>query len=374
MNIEVAKQIIKKGNYDNDLQKIAEKIFNKERITFEDGILLYEKAGLSFLSSIANFVRESKNYDFTYYNRNFHIEPTNICIYKCRFCSYSAKDKASSWELNADDIIAKVNAYKDIPVTEVHMVGGVHPDRDLHYYGEIIKSIKAIRPDIHVKAFTAVELDFMIKKAGYSVEEGLAKLKEYGLDSIPGGGAEIFNENIRTQICHQKSNSNVWLKIHEAAHKLGIPSNATMLYGHIETYSDRVDHLLKLRDLQDKTGMFNAFIPLKFKNKNNEFSEIKETSLIEDLKNYAICRILLDNFAHIKAYWPMIGKETAQLSLSFGVDDLDGTIDDSTKIYSLAGAEDQTPSMNTDDIKKLIIDAKRIPIERDSIYNVVPEN
>ncbi len=235
----------------------------------------------------------------------------------------------------------------------------------------MLKDIKASRPNLHIKAFTAVEIEHMIKKAGISLQEGVQLLKEYGLDSIPGGGAEIFDETLRKEICSSKSTADQWLAIHEALHKGGIPSNATILYGHIESYAHRADHLNRLREVQDRTGGFNAFIPLKFKNKNNTMSDIKEVSVIEDLKNYAISRIFLDNFGHIKSYWPMTGKQLAQLALSFGVDDFDGTINDSTKIYSLAGSEEQNPSMTTEEMKQLIKDAKRVPVERDSVYNII---
>jgi aminodeoxyfutalosine synthase len=256
-------------------------------------------------------------------------------------------------------------------ITEVHIVGGVHPDRDLHYYGNMIKAIKEHRPGLHIKAFTAIELDYMIRKSGLSLNEGLAALKEYGLDSIPGGGAEIFDESVRKVICGTKSDGKLWLEIHRAAHLLGIPSNATILYGHVENYGHRIDHLERLRTLQDETGGFNAFIPLKFKNKNNELSWVKEATVVEDLRNYAVSRIYLDNIPHLKAYWPMIGKEVAALSLEFGVDDLDGTINDSTKIYSMAGAEDITPAMSSSGLQDLIIRAGRIPVERDSLYNII---
>jgi aminodeoxyfutalosine synthase len=248
----------------------------------------------------------------------------------------------------------------------------VHPQYDLHYWGKLLSKIKAHRPSIHIKAFSAIELDYMITKGGYSIEEGLKLLKNYGLDSIPGGGAEIFDEELRKMICDEKASSDLWLTIHETAHRLGIPSNATMLYGHIENYSHRIDHLERLRRLQDKTGGFNAFIPLKYKKTNNSMSYLGEVNLIEDLRNYAVSRIYLDNFAHIKAYWPMIGKESAQLSLSFGADDMDGTIDDTTKIYSMAGSKEDKPAMSTEEICQLIRQAGYTPVERDSLYHPLP--
>ncbi len=356
----------------NLLTEIANKVINDIRLNEQEGLTLFEKGELGFLGSLANFVREKKHGDKTYFNRNFHIEPTNICIYNCKFCSYVRKiGQDGAWEYSLDQILDLVRSYKDKKVTEVHIVGGVHPKRDLHYYGNMIQKIKEIIPEIHVKAFTAVELDFMIKKAHVSIKEGLINLKEYGLDSIPGGGAEIFNDKIRKEVCGEKSSSELWLNIHKTAHEVGIPSNATILYGHIETYADRIDHMSRLRDLQDQTGMFNTYIPLKFRKENNNLSYIGEVNTIEDLKNYAVSRIFLDNFDHIKAYWPMIGKSTAQLSLSFGVDDIDGTIDDTTKIYSMAGVEDKSPTMNSKELANLIKEVNRIPIERDTLYNVI---
>jgi aminodeoxyfutalosine synthase len=239
----------------------------------------------------------------------------------------------------------------------------------LEYFKNLISKIKELRPDLHVKAFTAVELEYMCRKANVSYEEGLRQLKEAGQGSLPGGGAEIFDEEIRVQICKDKCTSAQWLEMHEAAHKVGMPSNATMLYGHIESYVHLIDHMNRLRELQDRTGGFNAFIPLKFRNKNNQMSNIEEVSIIEDLKVFAMARIFLDNFNHIKAYWPMIGRKTAQLLLSFGVNDIDGTVDDSTKIYSMAGAEEQKPVMTSEQMIKLIKDVNRQPIERDSVYN-----
>ncbi len=354
------------------LEKIAHKVINGDRLSEAEGLVLFEEGELGFLGSLANFVREKKHGDKTYFNRNFHIEPTNICIYNCKFCSYVRKvGQEGAWEYSIEDILNLVRSYKDKKVTEVHIVGGVHPKRDLHYYGNMIQKIKEIIPEIHVKAFTAVELDFMIKKAHVSIKEGLIMLKEYGLDSIPGGGAEIFNEEIRKEVCDEKSSSEMWLNIHKIAHEVGIPSNATILYGHIESYADRINHMKRLRDLQDETGMFNTYIPLKFRKENNNLSYIGEVNTIEDLKNYAVSRIFLDNFDHIKAYWPMIGKNTAQLSLSYGVDDIDGTIDDTTKIYSMAGVEDKSPTMNSEELVNLIKEVNREPVERDTLYNVL---
>ncbi|MBE9468507.1 MAG: aminofutalosine synthase MqnE [Bacteroidetes bacterium] len=372
MQTELQSDIIFTKSLPNDLKTIAEKVINNKRINDEECLLLFEKAGLGFLGILSNLARERKNGNNTYFNRNFHVEPTNICKNHCKFCSYRRLEgQEGSWEYSIDDIENIAKKYTDRPVTEVHIVGGVHPKRDLYYYCDMISRVKNILPKVHVKAFTAVELDFMIKKAGLSIEQGLKKLKEFGLDSIPGGGAEIFDETIRKEICPDKTSSEQWLKIHETAHGLNIPTNATILYGHIENYSHRVDHMNRLRNLQDKTHGFNSFIPLKFRRINNKMSYLSEVSVVEDLKNYAISRIYLDNFDHIKAYWPMIGKNITQLSLSFGVDDIDGTIDDTTKIYSMAGAQDQNPSLSVDEIVKLIKETNRIPVERDTLYKTL---
>jgi aminodeoxyfutalosine synthase len=266
-----------------------------------------------------------------------------------------------------------VKKYDGKPETEVHIVGGVHPKMNLPYFGELLRRIRQHRPDLHIKAFTAVELDYMFRKAKLSVEEGVQFLKDAGLNSIPGGGAEIFDEEIRSKICADKVDGKGWLQIHEAVHNAGLHSNATMLYGHIEKYEHRIDHMRRLRELQDKTSGFNTFIPLKFRNGDNDMSHIPEVSLIEDLKLYAVARLYLDNFPHIKAYWPMLGRKNAQLTLLFGVDDIDGTIDDTTKIYSMAGSEEQSPAMTTEEIVALIRQVKRKPVERDTLYNVVQE-
>ncbi len=356
-----------------DLQLIADKVKTGQRITDQDALLLFEKASLGFVGSLANSIREKLHGDTTYFNRNFHIEPTNVCVFSCNFCSYSKlyAKREEGWELSIDQMLHMVKKYDGKPVTEVHIVGGVHPKMDLQFFADLLKAIKAHRPGLHIKAFTAVEYDYMFRKAKMTAEEGLKFLIEAGLDSIPGGGAEIFHPEIREKICADKVDADGWLAIHEAAHKLGLHSNATMLYGHIEKFEHRVDHMRRLRELQDRTKGFNTFIPLKFRNKDNDMSYVPESSVVEDMKMYAIARIYLDNFPHLKAYWPMLGRQNAQLSLSFGVDDIDGTIDDTTKIYSMAGSEEQNPSMNTAELVTLIKQAKRKPVERGTLYNVI---
>lgn len=356
---------------DAALRTIAHKIIARERITPEDGVLLFERANAPFVGALANFVRERLHGNKTYFNRNFHIEPTNVCVFACKFCSYSRlyAHREEGWELTTDQMLDIVKGYDGKPVTEVHIVGGVHPKLTLEFFADLLRKIKAHRPELHIKGFTPVELDYMFRKAKKSVEEGMAYLHEAGLDSLPGGGAEIFHPEIRQQICDDKVDAEGWLKIHETAHNLGMHTNATMLYGHIEKYWHRVDHMERLRQLQDKTGGFNTFIPLKFRNKQNEMSNVPESGIIEDMRMYAIARLYMDNFAHLKAYWPMLGRQNAQLTLSFGVNDIDGTIDDSTKIYSMAGSEEQTPAMSTAQLVTLIKQVKRQPVERDTLYH-----
>jgi aminodeoxyfutalosine synthase len=358
---------------DTQLLTLSKKVIENNRLTPQEGLYIYENADLSLLAMLANYNREQRHGNKTYFNKNFHIEPTNICVFDCKFCSYSKmlrdKEDFDAWELSEQQIYDAIKAYNNVDITEVHIVGGVHPKMGLEYFKNLIQNIKAIRPELHVKAFTAVELDYMCRKAKVSYKEGLQILKDAGQGSLPGGGAEIFDEIIREQICKDKCTSAEWLEMHEAAHSVGMPSNATMLYGHIENYEHLIDHMNRLRELQDKTGGFNAFIPLKFRNKNNQMSAIEEVNIIEDLKVFAMSRIYLDNFNHIKAYWPMIGRKTTQLLLAFGVNDIDGTVDDSTKIYSMAGAEEQNPAMTTAQMIHLIKEVGRQPIERDSVYN-----
>lgn len=356
-------------------RRVAEKVAEGRRLTSEEGLFLYEKGHLSYLGTLANFVREQKNGDNTYFNRNFHIEPTNLCVYDCKFCSYSRLIKQRSdtdaWAFSMEDMLDIVRKYEGQPVTEVHIVGGVLPQYDLPFYLEFFQKIKQMRPDLHVKALTPVEYHYIFKKAKISYEEGMRQIKDAGCDSLPGGGAEIFHPEIREQIAADKCDAGQWLRIHEIWHELGARSNATMLYGHIEKFWHRIDHMDRLRELQDKTGGFQTFIPLKFRNQDNQMSHIAESTPVEDLRNYAISRIYLDNFGHVKAYWPMIGRQIAQMSLSFGVDDLDGTIDDTTKIYSMAGSEEQHPSLTTQQLVDFIRRVGRRAIERDTLYNVL---
>ena len=357
------------------LKEIANKVLNRQRITFDEGVYLYQHAELGYLGVLANYVRELKHGDNTYFNRNFHLEPTNLCVYDCKFCSYSRliKQKEEGWALTLEEMLDIVKKYDGEPVTEVHIVGGVLPQYDVAFYSALFSAIKKHRPELHVKALTPVEYHYIFKKAKIDYATGMRLMKEAGLESIPGGGAEIFHPEVRELIAKDKCTGEQWLQIHEEWHKLGMRSNATMLYGHIEKFEHRIDHMEQLRQLQDRTGGFQTFIPLKFRNQHNQMDHVPEVSVIEDLRNYAISRIYLDNFDHIKAYWAMISRQTAQLSLNFGVDDIDGTLDDTTKIYSMAGAEEQNPAMSTQELVNLIKQVKRKPIERDTLYNVVTD-
>jgi aminodeoxyfutalosine synthase len=295
-------------------------------------------------------------------------------VNKCKFCSYRReKGQEGSWDLSLDEIFAIAQQYVNKNVTEVHVVGGVHPHRAFAYYEGMIDGLHKLLQHAHIKAFTAEELWKMAELRGTSVTDVLRRLQELGLGSIPGGGAEILDDDLRAKICPQKISSQIWLSVHEQAHLLGMPSNATMLYGHIETFEHRVKHLLQLRSLQDKTKGFNAFIPLKYCSANNELGAAGELTVIEDLRNMAICRIFLDNIPHVKAYWPMLGKDASQLALSFGADDLDGTIDDSTKIYAMAGAEDKNPRMSVEELCQMVRNAGFIPVERDSLYREIKQ-
>jgi len=375
-NMTAAKSSIEEiieSEKNNSLQQIGEKIFNSQRINEEEGLLLFEQASLPYVGALANFVRERLHGNKTYFNRNFHIEPTNVCVFSCAFCAYSRlyAHREEGWELSSEQMMHIIKSYDGKPVTEVHIVGGVHPKLNMAFFADLMKQIKTHRPDLHIKGYTAVELDYMFRKAKVSPKEGLSILHEAGLDSLPGGGAEIFHPEIREQICADKVDANGWLNIHKTAHQLGMHSNATMLYGHIEKYWHRIDHMERLRKLQDETHGFNTFIPLKFRNKDNDMRNVPESTVVEDMKLYSVARLYMDNFPHLKAYWPMLGRQNAQLTLSFGVNDLDGTIDDSTKIYSMAGSEEQHPSLTTSQLVSLIKQVNREPVERDTLYHEI---
>lgn len=351
---------------------IISKLRASERISAAEALELWNNAPLWQLSEVAVAAKRRISGDKVYYNRNFHLEPTNVCQFECKFCSYRRSEgEEGSWDYTMEQVLDIVRKRKDSGATEIHIVGGVHPTHDLYYYTQMIRRIKQIMPQVAIKAFTAVELNYMISKAGLTTVEGLQLLKDAGMESIPGGGAEIFAPEIRNEICPQKGSAEQWLALHRAAHKLGIDTNATMLYGHIESIEHRIDHLMRLRELQDETGGINAFIPLKFRSANNSLSHLGETSVTDDLRTLAMSRLILDNVAHIKAYWVMYGKTTTELALAFGADDIDGTIDDSTKIYSMAGADDARPTMSVDDIVRICSNAGFRAVERDTHYNEI---
>ena len=354
------------------LEDIVRKVRSDERIAPAEALVLWHEAPLWLLGELAARSKERVSGDKVYFNRNFHIEPTNLCVFNCNFCSYRRpKGSPEAWDYSLEEVerIARDHAGQGVP--EVHIVGGVHPEHDLYYYVEMIRRVKAILPEATVKAFTAIELSYMIRKAGLTIDEGLRLLRSAGMEAIPGGGAEIFDEELRARICPDKGSTAEWFEVHAAAHRLGIPTNATILYGHIECVEHRIDHLDRLRSQQDLTGGFNAFIPLKYRNFGNRMSEIGEVSVTEDLRMLAMSRIYLDNIPHIKAYWVMYGKATTELALAFGADDIDGTIDDTTKIYSMAGADDQRPAMTTEEMRRIVAAAGYRAVERDTFYREI---
>jgi len=353
-------------------QDIASAVAEGVRLSAEDALILWQEAPLWRLGELAVARKREVSGDKVYYNRNFHIEPTNLCVFNCKFCSFRrTKGSEEAWDRTIEEIEAQVREYEGSGVTEVHIVGGVHPEHDIYYYCDMIRRVRAILPQVAVKAFTAIELSYMIRKAGLTTEQGLRLLIDAGMEAIPGGGAEIFDESLRARICPDKGSTAEWFDVHRTAHRLGLKSNATMLYGHIESVEHRIDHLMRLRQLQDETGGLNAFIPLKYRNFGNSMSEIGEVSVVEDLRTLAMSRLILDNVPHIKAYWVMYGKQTTEMALAFGVDDIDGTIDDSTKIYSMAGADDSRPRMSVEDMQAMAERAGFRAIERDTFYNEI---
>ncbi len=361
-------------NIPQHIELIAQKCRHGERISCDEALTLWREAPLWLLSKLATERKSEVSGDALFYNRNFHLEPTNICRFRCKFCSFRrGEGSAESWNYSMEEMEEIARGYIGKGITEVHIVGGVHPTHNLAFFVELTRRIKAILPEATIKAFTAIELSYMIREAGLTPTEGLTLLKEAGMESIPGGGAEIFDEQTRHEICPDKGSTAEWFEIHDAAHRLGITSNCTILYGHIESVEHRIDHLARLREQQDKTGGFNAFIPLKYRSAGNDMSSLGEVSIMEDLRMLSISRLFLDNIPHIKAYWVMYGKQTAELALSFGADDIDGTIDDSTKIYSMAGAEDQRPRMTIEEIEQMATCAGLKAQERDTHYNIIPK-
>lgn len=355
------------------IRAIADKVHAGERLTFDDGVLLDEQAELHTLGRLANLVRERKNGNIAYYNTNIHLNPTNVCVYRCRFCAFRADLKDEKAYTFTDDMIReRVLEGRAAGATEIHVVGGLHHKKSFDWYLNVVRVIHETCPEIHIKAWTPVEIfwfGFITKKP---IQWVLEQMVEAGLGSMPGGGAEIFDEEVRRQICEHKADSDVWFDVHRTAHSLGLRSNATMLYGHVEKAKHRIDHLIRLRDLQDETGGFQTFIPLAFHPDNTELSNIRKPDAQMDLRTMALARLMLDNFDHIKAYWIMLGEQTAQLALSYGADDIDGTVVHEL-IYHDAGAK--TPEgMTVEQLHRLIREAGRVPMERDTLYRRVIRN
>ena len=353
------------------LLDLADKLEAGIRLTLGDGIRLFECPDLLAVGWLANRERERRHAGHTYYNYNVRLEATNVCVASCLFCSFARlkPGDAGAYTMSLEQAWEKLRQRRHQPLTEVHVVNGLHPDLPFEYYVELLRGFKRIRPDVYLKCFTAVEIAFFADLYGRSDEQILRELMAAGLDSLPGGGAEVFAERVRRKICHDKCDADRWLNIHRIAHRLGMRSNVTMLYGHIETIEERVDHMLRARALQDETGGFQAFIPLAFHPDNNQMRKLPAPTAAETLRVHAVARLMLDNIPHVKAFWIATGVEVAQTSLWFGVDDLDGTVQEE-RIYHMAGA--RTPeAMTTAEIGRLIRAAGRMPVERDTLYNVV---
>ena len=349
---------------------ILEKIRNEERLSIEDGRRLYASNDLPVLGCLANIVRERKNGNQAFFIYNQHINYSNICTNLCKFCAFGKeKGHAQAYEMSIEDIRKKVRDRLDEPITEIHMVGGIHPDLPYSYYLDALRAIKEVRPEVHIQAFTCVEIHHLAGLAGKSVGETLEELKDAGLGSIPGGGAEVFSPRIRELTCEKKLSGDGWIEVTKIAHEHGLHTNATLLYGHIETDDERLEHLDMLRHTQDESGGFLAFIPLAFHPKNTGMSEHSGTTGMSDLKNIAVARLMLDNFPHIKAYWVMIGPKLAQVALAFGADDMDGTVKEEV-ITHMAGAETEQ-ALGHKTLIRLIREAGRNPVQRDTLYNTI---
>ncbi len=354
------------------LGDIHEKIKSAQRLSTADAITLYNCNDILAVGYLANIVRERKNGHKAFFIYNQHINYSNICTNLCKFCAFGKEQSADqAYEMSVDDVAQKVRDRLHEPITEIHLVGGIHPDLPYAYYLDMLKAIKNVRPDVHVQAFTCVEIAHLAEIAGQNLEKTLEDLIQAGLGSIPGGGAEVFSPRIRELTCEKKLSGEGWLKVAKTAHKLGLKSNATMLYGHIETIEERVSHLSMLRDAQDETNGFLTFIPLAFHPKNTEMNTISRSTGMDDLKNIAVARCFLDNFPHIKAYWVMIGPKLAQVALAFGADDIDGTVKEEI-ITHMAGA-DTEQAMAREQLLRLIREAGRRPIERSTLYEVIKE-
>ncbi len=353
---------------DAGLYEIYEKVNAGERLDAQDAETLYSTPHLPLLGFLADIVRQRFNGNKAYYIYNQHVNYSNVCINLCKFCAFGKeKGHPKTYEMSIEDVVQKIRERKNEPVKEVHVVGGLHPDLPYEYYIDMLRAIREERPELHIQAFTCVEIAHIAKIGGKSIEQTLDDLMDAGLGSIPGGGAEVFSPRIREKLCPRKLPGAQWIEVAKTAHKKGLKSNATMLYGHIETVDERIEHLLALREAQDETGGFMCFIPLAFHPKNTALDHIAPTSGVEDLRNIAVSRLLLDNFPHIKAYWIMLGPKVAQIALSYGADDLDGTVMEE-KITHMAGAE-TAQAMTRKEIERLIRQAGREPLERDTLYN-----
>jgi aminodeoxyfutalosine synthase len=356
------------------IEAIGEKVQRGERLTFEDGLALFRHPDVVEIGQIANHVRERMHQDRTYFNRNMRIEVTNVCVASCLFCSFAKLEEGSpgARTMTLDEAWRELEERMDDPPAEIHIVNGLHPGLPFSYYEELLAGFKRIKPDIHLKCFTAVEIHFFARHYGMSYETVLERLRTAGLDSLPGGGAEIFHPDVRSRIAHDKATAEEYLEVHRVAHRMGIRTNATMLYGHIETFEHRVDHLLRLRDLQDETRGLQAFIPLAFHPDGNGMRNLPAPTAVDALRTVAVSRLLLDNVEHVKAYWVSMTPEVAQIALRFGADDLDGTIVHET-IYRAAGSR-SPGGMTVPQLVRLIQEAGRVPVERDTFYRVVREH
>ena len=349
---------------------ILDKVRNGQRLSLDDGRRLFATDNLLALGYLANIVRERKNGNNAYFIYNQHVNYSNVCTNLCKFCAFGReKGDEQAYEMSVEEVKEKIRERLDEPISEVHVVGGIHPDLPYSYYLDMLRGIKEVRPDIHIQAFTCVEIHHLAELAGQSVGDTLEELKEAGLGSIPGGGAEVFSPRIRELTCERKLSGEGWLEVARTAHRHGLKTNATLLYGHIETVDERLEHLDALRRTQDETGGFLAFIPLAFHPKNTKMSEHSRTTGVTDLKNIAVARLMLDNFPHIKAYWVMIGPKLAQVALSFGADDMDGTVKEEL-ITHMAGAETEQ-ALGHKTLIRLIREAGRVPVQRDTLYNVI---
>ncbi len=366
------KIMMEKAVREAGLEDIYQKVLEGKRLSAQDGLRLYKTHALPALGFLANIVRERFNGNKAYYIYNQHVNYSNVCTNLCKFCAFGKENgHEKAYCMSIEEIAQKIRERLDEPIREVHVVGGIHPELPYSYYTDMLRAIKDVRPDIHIQAFTCVEIAHIAKMGGKSWEEALKDLVDAGLGSIPGGGAEVFSTRIREKLCPEKLPGEKWIDVAKTAHKMGIKSNATMLYGHIETLEERIEHLVALREAQDETGGFMCFIPLAFHPRNTALDHVAPTSGIDDIKNIAVSRLMLDNFPHIKAYWIMLGHKIAQLALSFGADDFDGTVMEE-KITHMAGAQ-TAEAMSSREIEHLISEAGREPVERDTLYNVISD-